>query len=95
MATLFINGSTGNILYRMNMCLAFVGCGVFMIAVGNLCPHKYDMKDISSQSVLQNAAKEGIKAAAHGIKVGAKAAVENQEVLVEMKDKFSQEKPLL
>ena len=48
LATLFINGSTGNILYRMNMSLAFTLCGIFMIAVGNLCPNKYNMQDISS-----------------------------------------------
>jgi hypothetical protein len=45
--------------------------------------------------VLQSAAKQAVLGAAQGIKVGAKAAVENQDVLVEMKDKFSQEKPLL
>jgi hypothetical protein len=85
---MFINGSTGNILYRANMCLAFLVCGLFMILVGNLCPDKYDMKDISSQQMLQAAVKETVIGVGKGAKFAATAAVENKDVLVEMKGKL-------
>lgn len=63
---MFINGDSGNILYRINMCLAFTLCGLFMILVGNLCPNKFDMRDISSQDVLHSAAKATVQGAAKG-----------------------------
>jgi len=77
------------------MCLAFMVCGIFMILVGNLCPHKYDMRDISSQAALQSTVKAGLTATAKGAMVAGKAAVENKEVLVEMKGKFDQQEALL
>jgi hypothetical protein len=92
---MFVNSSTGNILYRMNMCLAFVVCGLFMILVGNLCPNKFDMRDISSQDALRAAVTTTVTATAKGATVAAKAAVENKEKLIEMKGKLDQKEALL
>lgn len=92
---MFINSNTGNILYRMNMCLAFLVCGVFMIATGYLCPQRIDMKDMSSQGML----RDGIGMAASGVVKGATMAVENKEKLIEIggnvKKKIDQEEALL
>lgn len=90
-----MNSSTGNILYRMNMCLAFTVCGVFMIAVGNLCPHRYDMKDISSQDVLHQAVATTATEAVKGAKYAAETAANNKEVIIEMKGKYDSKEALL
>ena len=91
LATLFINGSTGNILYRMNMALAFMVCGVFMIIVGQFCPDRYDMKDLSQMEVLRGAVKETGKAAI----TGAKIAYDNKENLIELNEKLKKDQALL
>ena len=77
------------------MFAAFAICGLFMIAVGNLCPHKYEMKDISSQEALHSAAGMAVSGAVKGASMAAKAAVDNKETLVEMKGKLSQKEALL
>jgi hypothetical protein len=92
---MFVNSSTGNILYRMNMCLAFTVCGLFMILVGNLCPDKFNMKDISSQDALRAAVTTTVAATAKGATAAASAAYENKDTLIEMKGKLAQKEALL
>ncbi len=65
------------------MALCFLGCGLFMIIVGNYCPDKYNMKDISSQGML----KAGLSNLAEASKTGAVLAFENREGLLEMGEK--------
>lgn len=51
-----------------------------MICVGNICPAKYDMKDISSVNLVNDAIKGTYEASKQGTVI----AFENREKLVEM-----------